>query len=310
MLDVRRLQGLIHARRDSNPQPTVLETATLPIELLAYLIFPSLTLNLPHLHLNFIRCRGRGRGRLLIQNLAHSTRAYGFAAFANCEPNGLLHGYRRDQFDLDRDVVAWHNHFHAIRQFDSPGDISGPEIKLWPVIGEERSVTSAFFLAQDVNFPLEFLVRRDGAGLGDYLSALDLLLLEAAQEHADVVARACFIEELAEHLDVCGDGLRRWTNADEFDFPHFFKNASLNTTGRDGAAAFNVEHVFDWHEERLINRPIWYRHVIVDRFHEREDLLLRVGIAVERFERAAFNDRDFIARKFVLRQQVAYLHLD
>src|ERR1700751_491742 len=32
---------LIHARRDSNPQPTVLETATLPIELLAYLIFPS-----------------------------------------------------------------------------------------------------------------------------------------------------------------------------------------------------------------------------------------------------------------------------
>jgi hypothetical protein len=25
----------IHARRDSNPQPTVLETATLPIELLA-----------------------------------------------------------------------------------------------------------------------------------------------------------------------------------------------------------------------------------------------------------------------------------
>ena len=29
---------LMHARRDSNPQPTVLETATLPIELLAYSI--------------------------------------------------------------------------------------------------------------------------------------------------------------------------------------------------------------------------------------------------------------------------------
>jgi hypothetical protein len=33
------LPALVHARRDSNPQPTVLETATLPIELLAYLIF-------------------------------------------------------------------------------------------------------------------------------------------------------------------------------------------------------------------------------------------------------------------------------
>gem|GEM_PF-3340459 len=37
MFGVRSL--LMHARRDSNPQPTVLETATLPIELLAYLIF-------------------------------------------------------------------------------------------------------------------------------------------------------------------------------------------------------------------------------------------------------------------------------
>src|SRR4029077_11839540 len=152
--------------------------------------------------------------------------------------------------------------------------------------------------------------RRDGAGLGDYLSALDLLLFETAQQQADVVARACFIEKLAEHLDVRGDGLRRWTNADEFDLPHFLQNASLNTTGRDGAAAFNVEHVFDWHQERLIDWPIWDRHVIVDRFHEREDLLLRVGVAIERLERATPDNRDFVARKFVLRQQIAHFHLD
>src|SRR5262245_54967650 len=117
---------------------------------------------------------------MLIQNIAHATRADGFAAFANCEPNSLLHGYRRDQLNLDRDVVSGHDHFHAIRQFNSAGDISRPEVKLRPIIGEERSVTPAFLLAQDVNFPLEFLVRRDGAGLGDYLSALDLLLLETA----------------------------------------------------------------------------------------------------------------------------------
>src|SRR5215813_11381217 len=162
---------------------------------------------------------------ILIQNIAHATRANGLTAFANCEPDGLLHCYRRDQFDLDRDVVAGHNHFHAIRQFDSAGDISRPEIKLRPVIGEERSMTSAFLLTQDVNFTLEFLVRRDGAGLGDYLSTLDLLFLETAQQHADVVARACFIEELAEHFDVCGDSLCRWANTDELDFPHFLENA-------------------------------------------------------------------------------------
>src|SRR5262249_43984856 len=186
------------------------------------------------------------------------------AAFANCEPDGLLHGYWRNQFDLDRDIVAGHHHFHAIRQFDCPGDISRPEIKLRPVIGEERSVTSAFLLTQDVNFPLEFFVRRNRAGLSDYLSALDLLLLETAQQHADVVARTRFIEKLAEHFDIRGNGLRRWTNADEFDVAHFLQNASLDTTGRDGPAAFDVEHVFDWHQERLIDWPIRDGHVIID----------------------------------------------
>src|SRR5262249_14508767 len=93
------------------------------------------------------RRRGRGRGRLLIQNVAHATRADGFAAFANCEPNGLFHGYRRDQLDLDPDIVARHHHFHPIRKFDRASHIRRPEIKLWPVIGEERSVTSALLLA-------------------------------------------------------------------------------------------------------------------------------------------------------------------
>src|SRR5262249_58041151 len=87
------------------------------------------------------------------------------------------------------------------------------------------------------------------------------------------------------------------------------ENASLDTTGCDSAAAFNIEHVLDWHQERLINWPIRNRDVIVHRLHEREDLFLRLRFAVERFECAAFDDRDFIAWKFVLRQQIAYLHL-
>jgi hypothetical protein len=66
-----------HARRDSNPQPTVLETATLPIELLAYCV--------PN----------------LIQNFADATCADGFAAFADGKANGFLHRDRRDQFDFN-----------------------------------------------------------------------------------------------------------------------------------------------------------------------------------------------------------------
>jgi hypothetical protein len=54
-----------HARRDSNPQPTVLETATLPIELLALILFLFLLIflffNIPQVS----RRRGTGRGRIV-----------------------------------------------------------------------------------------------------------------------------------------------------------------------------------------------------------------------------------------------------
>src|SRR5438874_13061938 len=83
-----------HARRDSNPQPTVLETATLPIELLAFFL-----------------------GKL-VENIADATRADGFSALANSETNGLLHRDRRDQFDFNRDVITRHDHFHAFGQLD------------------------------------------------------------------------------------------------------------------------------------------------------------------------------------------------
>src|ERR1051325_5805440 len=247
---------------------------------------------------------------ILIQNVAHATRADGFAAFADCEPNGLLHGYGRDQLDLDRDVVARHYHFHAIREFHRAGHISRAEIKLRPVVGEERRVTTAFLLAQHVNLRLKFFVRRDGAGFCDNLTTLHFLFFEAAQQDPDVVARARFVEELAEHLDVSGYSLGCWTNADKFDFLHFFENASLHATGGDGATAFNVEHVFNWHKERLIDRPFGDRHIVINGGYQCENLILRIGVAVERLECAAPDDWDLVSGKFVLRQQIAHFHLD
>src|SRR6202171_3658438 len=79
-----------HARRDSNPQPTVLETATLPIELLASLV-----------------------GKL-VQNFADATGADSFSAFTNGEANGLFHSDGRDQLYVDGDVVARHDHFPSM----------------------------------------------------------------------------------------------------------------------------------------------------------------------------------------------------
>ena len=115
-------------------------------------------------------------------------------------------------------------------------------------------------------------MRRNRARLGDDLAALDVFLLRAAQQHTDVVAGARFVEKLAEHFDVGRGRLRRVLEADDFDFLHLLEDAALDTTGRDGAATFNVEHVFDRHEERLIDRAIRHRDVIIHRRDERENL--------------------------------------
>ena len=90
-----------HARRDSNPQPTVLETATLPIELLAFLIFLFRFLLISSYFVIRSRKHVRGRGRILIQNIAHATGADRLAAFTNGEANRFFHGDWRDQLDFD-----------------------------------------------------------------------------------------------------------------------------------------------------------------------------------------------------------------
>src|SRR5438874_1749266 len=96
--------------------------------------------------------------------------------------------------------------------------------------------------------------------------------------------------------------------AQDVHFRHFLEHATLNPTGRDRAATFNVKDVFDWHQEWLIDRPVWYRNVIVNSGDEGEHLFLLIGVAVKRLKRAALHDRNFVARKFILRKQVAHFH--
>src|SRR5438874_6965334 len=223
----------------------------------------------------------RRSGRdILIQNFAHATGANGFAAFTNGEANRLFHRDRGNQLDLNGDVIARHDHFDAIWQLDRPGHISGAEIKLRPVIGREWGVTTAFLFAQDVHFRLELLVRLNRARLGDDLTALNLFFLRAAEKHANVVARARFIEKFAEHLDIGCGCFGGGANADDLDFFHFLEDATLDTTCRDRAATFNVKDVFDWHQEWLIDRPVWNRNVIVNRGDEGKPLFLLIGVAI------------------------------
>src|SRR5262249_19842230 len=129
------------------------------------------------------------------------------------------------------------------------------------------------------------------------------------QQNANVVSGAGFIEKFAEHFDICRNRLRSGANADQLNVFHLLENTALDTTSGDSASAFNIEHVFDWHQKRLIDRALRHGNVVVNRFDQRENLFLRIRIAVKRFERAALNNRYLVSGKFVLRQEITHFHL-
>ncbi len=113
------------ARRESNPQPAVLETAALPIELLTYVYCGGLFQHIQTLH-PFLRATfSRNRRRnyefcfkdppyALFQDLYYYPSAYRTATFTNREFQALLHRDWRDQRDRHLDVISWHHHLYPV----------------------------------------------------------------------------------------------------------------------------------------------------------------------------------------------------
>src|SRR5438045_4806035 len=99
--------------------------------------------------------------RFLLDYAGDDTRTDGAAAFADRETQLFFHRDRHDQVHFHRDVVARHHHFGAFGQMHDAGHVGGAEVELRPVVGEERGVTTALFLGQNVVLSLEFGVRLD-----------------------------------------------------------------------------------------------------------------------------------------------------
>ena len=75
---------------------------------------------------------------------------------------------------MHHDVIARHAHLGAFRQGDDAGHVGGTEVELRTIVGEERGVTAAFVLGQNVDLGLEDLVGMDRTGLSQNLATLDL----------------------------------------------------------------------------------------------------------------------------------------
>src|SRR5690606_18444874 len=128
-------------------------------------------------------------------------------------------------------------------QRDDAGDVGGAEVELRTVVRVERVVTPTLVLGQDVDLGLEVGVGRDRPGLGDDLTALDVLTLDAAEQEATVLAGPRLVHLLVEHLDTRDRGLLRCTDAEDLDLGVDRELAAVDRAGDDGATTGDREDV-------------------------------------------------------------------
>src|SRR5262245_65817832 len=97
-------------------------------------------------------------------------------------------------------------------------------------------MTAAFLFGQHVDIRLELPVRLDGARPRQHLAALDRILVDPAQEAADVLAGLALVEDLLVGLDAGDDRLLGLAKPDHLDLVPSLDGAALDQPGHDGAA--------------------------------------------------------------------------
>src|SRR5690606_9835743 len=109
---------------------------------------------------------GRSRGSLrysvnLADHLGDGACTNGAATLTDSEAEALFHSDRLDELDRHVRGGAGHDHLGALRQREDAGDVGGAEVELRTVVCEERVVTAALFLVEDVGGAFELGVRLD-----------------------------------------------------------------------------------------------------------------------------------------------------
>ena len=132
----------------------------------------------------------------LFEDFGDLTGTYGATALTDGEAKTGVACYGVDQVNDNLHVVAGHYHLAAFGKGDFTGHVKGADVELGTVVVVEGSVTAAFFLLQDVDGSLELLVRLNNARVADYHTALDVLLVDTAEEETNVVAGFTFVKNL------------------------------------------------------------------------------------------------------------------
>ena len=232
------------------------------------------------------------------------------ATLADSEAQALLHGDRVDEVALDGDVVTRHSHLGALGKLDRTGNVGGTEVELRTITIEERGVTAALLLGQNVDLAGELGVRGNRAGLAENLATLDVLTLDTAEQQTDVIASLAEVHGLTEHLDTGNNRVLGILDADDLDGLVELELTALDTAGSNGTTAGDGHNVFNGHQEGEVVVTSRRRDVLVDGLHELADSVHPLGVALESAQSGTTDDGDVVAGEIVLGEELTGLHLD
>ncbi len=125
----------------------------------------------------------------------------------------------------------------------------------------------------------------------------------------------CLIQQLPEHLNAGGYGLARLVSkANDGNFVSNLDYAALYTTGSNSSTSSDGEYVFNWHQEWLVNVPLWGGNVFINSIHESLELstCFPRSSSLQLFQSlqsAASDHRNVVARELVLAEKFPNFHL-
>merc|ERR1712000_629103 len=94
-----------------------------------------------------------------------------------------------------------------------------------------------------------------------YVSGTEVELGTVAFEERRVTTT--FFEQLTEHFYASNGGFGGVADTHDFHFFTSFNDTALYTTGNNGTTARDREYVFDRHQERLVDRTLRLRDVVI-----------------------------------------------
>ncbi len=246
---------------------------------------------------------------LIVKNLSDLTRPHRTATFADSETQTNVQSYSVDQVYSDLYVITRHHHFNTFGKSDFTGAVHSAEIELGTILITERSMTTTLLFLQYIDRSLELLVRLNLTRMAKHHTALNLILIDTAEEQTYVIASLTFVKNLTEHLNTGNNRLLVFTKTEELNFIAYLNTTSLNTTGSNSTTTSDREHILNRHQERLVDFTLRLLNPVVNRIHQLNNFLHPLINAIQSTKGRTTDDRS-IFFKVVLFEDFTNFHFN